>query len=200
MLLKGFAVAYFFSVIVFFILSRYRIYVVPPLIIFAALGIDWLWNRLRERNWQKFFLATFATLVTAVFSFYGTTTFGYTPENFVYDYAHLAELYEEQEDYKSAEALLQEAIKLKPDSDVILSALGSLRLNTGNPKGAVSYLRRCIEINPNYQNAWNTLGIAYEQLNEYQAARECFEIQLRIVPGHQRAKENLRRLILSVKT
>lgn len=194
-LLLGFVLAYFLSVILFFVFSRYRIYVVPPLLIFAALGINWLWNQLQERNWRKLLAAGLTVTATTVFSFYGTTTFGYSPDIFIYNYAHLAELYEKKRDYPAAEALLQEAMLRQPGSAATLCALGTLRLTVGDPVGAVDYLERCLQAENDYPNAWNILGVAYERRNNYSEASRCYARQLTLLPGHQQAKNNLQRLL-----
>jgi len=194
--LSGFALVYFLTVLVFFVFSRYRLYVVPPLLVFASMGMKWSWERLREQNWRKFVTAALVLLVAAVFSFCGTAAFGYRPEMFVNNYAQLAELYEKKGNYGSAEALLQEALRRQPEAASTLCALGTLRLTVNDPAGAVVYLHRCLEADAEYPSAWNILGAAYDRLGNYEEARRCFETQLQILPGHQQARNNLQRLVL----
>lgn len=194
-LLTAFVGAYCLSLIIFFIFSRHRIYALPPLIVFAALGIQWLWERIQEQSWRKVGLGGVVLLAAALFSFFGARTFGYKPDIFISNYAHLAELYEKKGDFTTAEALLREALQIQPEAPEILCAWGSLRLTVGDPEGALNYLRRCAEVDGEYLNVWYLSGAAYERLQNYPEARRSYELQLKIIPGHQQAKDNLQRLL-----
>lgn len=189
--LVGFVLVYSLSVLLFFVFSRYRIYIVPALCVFAAFGIVWLWERFRAHNWRHVAFGGAAVLVAAVFSFYGSKTFGYSHEIFMNNYAQLAELYESKGDYESAETLLQESLRLRPQVAATLCALGSLRIKSGDLTNAIDYLHQCIDVDPEFPNAWNILGAAYDRAGKYPEARKCFEMQLKIIPGHQQATRNL---------
>ncbi|HMQ07471.1 MAG TPA: tetratricopeptide repeat protein [Saprospiraceae bacterium] len=56
---------------------------------------------------------------------------------------------------------------------------------------AERYLRRAVQIHPNYKNAWLLLGNAHFYKDEHNEAIEKYEQALRIDPGYQEAKGNL---------
>ena len=49
----GFVGIYCLSVVAFFVCSRFRAPVLPLLCVLSGLGLEWLWLRLRERDWSK---------------------------------------------------------------------------------------------------------------------------------------------------
>lgn len=50
--LWGFVAVYSASVVAFFVCSRYRLPVLPPLMVLAAAAVLWLWERARARGWR----------------------------------------------------------------------------------------------------------------------------------------------------
>lgn len=67
-------------------------------------------------------------------------------------------------DYAAAEPLLQLASERFPHSPYAALGLGRLRLEQGDPEGAVTLLERALEIDPNC-GAQYRLGLALEQLD-----------------------------------
>lgn len=177
-LLTGFVLVYSCTVIMFFIFSRYRIYVVPPLFIFAAVGMKWLWGSLLERNWRKFASGIAVVTAASIFSFCGSSSFVNKSDMFVYDYVELAELYSKRNDFEAAEALLHEALHIQPGSAEVLYAMGSLYLSGGDLDGAIDYLRRSLTVSPENNAAWSQLGLAYEKLGNHGEAKRCYEKRL----------------------
>ncbi|HXX81929.1 MAG TPA: tetratricopeptide repeat protein [Thermodesulfovibrionales bacterium] len=195
-LLVGYIAAYSFSVIAFFVYSRYRIYVVPPLAIFAALGLRWSWEHVRGRDWRHIIPGAFVAGCVCVFSFMGVSSFvGIEPENFTHNYAHLAKLYEDKGDFKSAEALLREGMQRNPEAAPILCGLGEFYLRTGDPKQAFIHINQCLQEDEYFMNAWFQLGQANEGLGNIDQAILSYQRQLEIVPGHQFARMRLENLM-----
>ncbi len=194
-LLVGYIAAYSLSLIAFFIFSRYRAYVVPPLAILAALGIRWIWDHVQRLDWRHAIPRALAAGCVFAFSIFGASTFiGLRPENFVHNYAHLAELYEDKGDFNSAEALLQKGLQQQPNAESLLCALGSLYLKINDPNRALIYFTQCLKINEQYPNAWFMLGEVNERLGRIDEAIRWFQRQLDITPEHQSAKKHLRNL------
>jgi 4-amino-4-deoxy-L-arabinose transferase-like glycosyltransferase len=189
-LLIGFVLMYFLSVIIFFNLSRYRIFVVPPLLVLAPLGIKWMWDRMQNRNWNKFFAGCLAVIAAAVFTFHGT---GYIMDIAI-NYSNMANIFINKGDYKSAEALLREANQLWPESAAPLCKLSRVHMAVGDLEGAANDLLRCLEKDASFPNAWNNLGRVYDLLGKYQEAIKCYENQLALTPGNEVTKSNLQSL------
>lgn len=194
-LLTGYVGAYCLSLVAFFVFSRYRAYVVPPLAILAALGLRWLWDRVRRRDWRRLIPGALAAAGAGAFSFLGASTIlGFGPEDYVMNYAHLADLYEAKGDFTAAEALLRQGLQRQPEAASVLCGLGSLYLKTDDPQRALSYFAHCLKANPYYLDGWFLLGQAHEALGNLDQARWCYEKQLSIQPGHQFAAMCLQNL------
>lgn len=192
----GYVSAYSLSLIVFFIFSRYRAYVIPSLSILAALGARWIWNHVQRHDWRSAIPGAIAVACALAFSFFGASTLiGLRPANFVHNYAHLAELYADAGHYDSAEALLQEGLRKQPKAESLLCASGSLYLRKNHPEKARNYILQCLQVNELYPDAWFMLGIANEKLSWIEEAQRCFRRQLMINPDHQLAKKHLKRLM-----
>jgi 4-amino-4-deoxy-L-arabinose transferase-like glycosyltransferase len=178
-LLIGFVLMYSATVIAFFVFSRYRIYVVPPLIIFAALGMLWLWDQLKAQNWRTLAFGSGTVVVGALFSFFGTTSFINKSDMYLYDYTILSEMYAERGDYESAETLLQEALHIQPKSAEVLYELGKLHLAVNDLDEAAKYFRRCLSGNPEHNGARNFLQLVCGKKSEAEnEIKKCIEEQL----------------------
>jgi tetratricopeptide (TPR) repeat protein len=164
------------TVTAFFVFSRYRIYVVPPLFIFASLGIMWLWDRFKEQNWRSFAVGCITVVAAALFSFLGTYSFINKSDMYLYDYTLLAEMYAERGDFASAESLLQEALKIQPESAEVLYEMGKLHLAANDLDAAANDFRRCLNGNPEYVGAWDFLQFVCSKKSAGEAEmNKCIE-------------------------
>jgi hypothetical protein len=194
-LLVGYVAAYCASLIAFFVFSRYRAHVVPPLAILAALGVRWLWDQVRRREWRHLLLGTLAAAGVGALSFTGAqAVVGVDAGDYVMNYAHLADLYEAKGDFSTAEALLHEGLQRQPEAASMLCGLGVLSLKQDDPQPALGYLARCLKANPDYLDGWFLLGQAHEALGHLEQATWCYRKQLDIQPGHRFAAMCLQQL------
>ena len=60
-----------------------------------------------------------------------------------------------------------------------------------NFKAAEKIYDEILKINPNYVNAYNNLGILYNQLGEYKKSMNCYEKAIQIQPNNASAHNNL---------
>ena len=200
-LLVGYVGAYGVTLIAFFVFSRYRAYVVPPLAILAALGLRWLWDHARGGDWRHAIPGALAAVGVGAFSFVGAPTIlGFGPQDYVMNYAHLADLYETRGDFNTAEALLREGLRRQPEAASILCGLGSLYLKTDDPKRALAYFAQCLKADAYYLDGWFLLGQAHEALGNLEQAKSCYRQQLNIQPGHQFAAMCLQNLLSRMDT
>jgi hypothetical protein len=158
-LLLGCVLIYSASVIAFFIFSRYRIYVLPPLFVFASLGMMWLWDRLNEHNWRSFAFGCLTVFIAALFSFFGTTSFINKSDMYAYDYTLLSEMYAKRGAFEPAQTLLQEALQIQPESVEVLYELGKLHLAVNDLDNAANYFRRCLRVKPEHGGARDFLEL-----------------------------------------
>ena len=60
-----------------------------------------------------------------------------------------------------------------------------------NIKDAQNYYQKVLELDPNYVDAHNNLGVIFKGLGENQRAKECFEKAIKINPNFADALNNL---------
>ena len=108
-LLAIFAFGYSFSVCVFGVVSRYRIPVVPILIIFAAGGLAFAWDSWIDKNYSRFFRFAALAALAAMFVFFPIRQL-----RFAVPYNTLGVYFAQKGDWAQAELCYQKALKISP--------------------------------------------------------------------------------------
>jgi tetratricopeptide (TPR) repeat protein len=62
-------------------------------------------------------------------------------------------------------------------------------------QAAAAFWKRAVEIDPKHLNAWDGLGLAYEQLNRQKEAADAFRKQIEVRPFHSQAHKDLGRVL-----
>jgi tetratricopeptide (TPR) repeat protein len=75
-----------------------------------------------------------------------------------------------QENYKSAEALLQQTLKVQPDNAKALQLLGIVQNHLDNYDSAIQSLQRAIELDPDNAEHHNNLALSYANRKEFDTA------------------------------
>lgn len=72
-----------------------------------------------------------------------------------------------------------------------LVAAGTANLKSGNPRAAIQLLQRATQLQPNHKTAWNGLGLAYIQTQQFADAASACQKQIEINPSDQRVRDYL---------
>lgn len=99
--------------------------------------------------------------------------------------------YQAQEKYKQAIKSYDKAVKLVPDNAEYVYSRCVSKSWAGDNAGAREDCRTAVKLKPEYVDAWQTLGRAYEDLGQLDKAEECYKKVLELEPGHKGAKEGL---------
>lgn len=83
--------------------------------------------------------------------------------------------YRFNEQYEEAMNSFIEATKLNQDNNINWYAIGDLLYIQGAYEEATEYLKKSIELGNNGLNAWELLGNAYSELENYPEAVECYD-------------------------
>ena len=75
-------------------------------------------------------------------------------------------------------------------------ALGVKSYENNNLQNAQNYYQRVLEIDPNYAQAHNNLGVIFTTLEKNQKAKDCYEKAIEIDPNYVDAYDNLGKLCL----
>ena len=185
----SFLAAYMISLLPFFITSRYRLPVVPVMIIFCASGILWLWERVRARQWAGTFIPVTLLVVALVVVNLPLVDFSFGPQ-----YAVIGAVYRDAGDYGKAVEYYRLATEASPDFDLAYNSLGSSLSRMGRNAEAERALLKALQINPGLASAQSNLGLLYLQIGRMDEARRRLTIATRDEPTLKPAWENLARL------
>jgi len=163
-----FVFSYMLTVVMFFVTARFRLPVIPFLIIFSAFALVWLWERLSRRELRSltlFFLLLFPFLILTNSNAYHLSVGDFSQAHFSLGNIHL----------KAGE--LDQALK---EYDVALKRnphLPRAHLNKGiiflRKKGyakAEEEFHQELKINPGEDKAYNNLSAIYRLLGLYDQA------------------------------
>lgn len=143
-----------------FVTERYRLAVVPGLLLFAGFGLSTLWESYALRNYSR--LAVYGALLI------GSTILVSWPRRdpslWALDAYNSGWQALESNDFVLAEKKLGLAYAYVPGNAETNFALGNLRLAQGNATSAKSYYYAALRFDPQHKGAFNNLGvIAFDQ-------------------------------------
>lgn len=98
-------------------------------------------------------------------------------------------------DLDGAKTELQTAITEAPDDARAQLTMGNLLRKQRSPKTAIAYLVRATELDPASTEAWNNLGITYEQAGDLVGAERSLRRAVELAPRRQLFAENLARTL-----
>ncbi|MCX6348222.1 MAG: tetratricopeptide repeat protein, partial [Candidatus Aureabacteria bacterium] len=183
-----FIIMYFLSMVAFAAADRYRIPLIPFLLLFGALGIERLAEFARGREWGK--LALGAASGAALFGLFSLNPTGYrpAPDKWHYDRA-LA--YSDMRDWENAIREYKEAIKNQPQFLRAYNNLGNIYAIRNQYDEAARYYALVIRLDPNLAQVHSNLGNVRYKQGKVEEAIVYFRQALRIRPDLVEAWYNL---------
>ena len=100
--------------------------------------------------------------------------------------------------FKLAENLYKEILKINPDHVESNFHLGSLSVQIGNLERASQLLSKTVQIDPSHFRALNNLGIVFQKLEKHQQAIDCYKKAIGIDPNYSDAYCNLAILYMNI--
>jgi tetratricopeptide (TPR) repeat protein len=153
-----------------FITERYRLAVVPGLLLFAAFGLSDLWEAVARKQIQTI-LTYFALIV-------GSTIFVGWPVRdrslWALDTYNSGWQAFESNDLPLAEQKLKLAYAYVPDNAETNFALGNLRLAQGNKSEAKSYYLATLRLDQTHEGSYNNLGVLALEEGHWNIAAQLF--------------------------
>ena len=96
---------------------------------------------------------------------------------------------------KEAEAALQEALRLVPDSAMLHLNLGNLQDQAGSKDAALKSYLKALELDPKSLNTHYNLGLLYVELGKLPEARRAFEAALKLAPDDIETQKQLKQVL-----
>jgi tetratricopeptide (TPR) repeat protein len=161
LLVLGIIFIYSFSIILVFVAARYRLPVIPLMILFAAFLLVSLYDLVLKKNIQKLVMPL--TLV-AVFAFITQQRFFFNEYPYrvspVFTHTLLANTLNNAGQREEGKKFLEEAVRLPEDesTDDALFELGHYYRNTQEKEKAKECFYRSVKLDPNHFKSWNSLG------------------------------------------
>lgn len=191
--LAGGALLYMASFLPFFAADRYRLPVVPILLLFGAFAAVWLAERLRAKEYRPVLRLAPALAVAVVFvnvDWFRTAT----PATWAADYWSEGNRFQRQGRMAEAEARFSRALELDPANAEIWINLGVTRYSTGRLPEAAEAFREAIRRAPENATGYYDLAMCELQTGRKETARALFRRALQVEPEHRGAREELARL------
>lgn len=98
-----------------------------------------------------------------------------------------------------AERLYTEILKKNPNEGNVLNLLGTLKNDNNQPLEAVFYLKKAVQLYPNFFDAYFNLGLAYKNINEFDKALDTYEKALKLKPNDSSVYFNIANIYESKK-
>ena len=185
-----FVLGYSFAVISFFVAARYRLPIVPLLILFAAYGGSWLYARWRRQVlWPTVCLALLVVLVNWDLPPMDGRGKAATHND-------LGNAYLRQGRYDMALLKYEQATRLDSTYWQAWFNLGSLRAMRGDLRGALPILLNVLEHERERADVWSNVAGVYVGLGDYPQATRTLENALLVAPPRPDIYAELMRLYL----
>jgi tetratricopeptide (TPR) repeat protein len=194
LLLYLFVLSYSISVVIFFVCSRFRMPVIPFLIIFSAFFIWWLIDKIKNRKLSPLSMSIPVLLILVIFLNTGRGKIIPETEQNAQDHFILATTYERLGKLPEAVREYQTALEYDPEFAGAFNNLGIIYGQIGKPQLAAEQFNEAIGLDPNYDKAYFNLGVIYQQADSLDKAEQVYLRALQINPQYEAARLNLGKL------
>ena len=185
-------IATFAGGVAFFVSGRYRLPVVPILIVLASYALWWLVRAARQRRWGPLAVAGGIGVALAVHA--NVPVEGFDVErSFARDHYYLAVHYRSQQQLDLALRHYEESLRRNPDFWLSYNGRGVCLAEIGRLDEAVASFRKAIDLVPTRAEPWTNLGIALATHGRVEDAVPCWERALTLDPGDEGARTSLER-------
>ena len=162
-----------------FVTERYRLAAVPGLLLFAAFGLQTLWQSCSSGNYRT--LVSYISLLVAAAIF--VTLPRKKPSLWAMEAYNSGRQALESNNLPLAELQLQRAYSYVPDNPETNFALGNLRLAQGDRLGAKSFYRAALRADGKHKNALSNLGVLALEEHQWEMAIDLFRAAIQSDPA-----------------
>jgi len=193
-LLYGFVVTYSFATILFFILDRYRLPILPALLPFAAHTVLVLRDAVARRRPAR--AGVVAAGVAVAMLAMRANVYGIDEDAGVAQVIYRLGIVADSEGkLEEAVGYYRETLALKPDYDKCHLNLGVDLARLGRLEEAMGHLDVAQRLNPGYYRAPFNRGVVLEQLGRFAEARDAYRRAVEIEPRYLIARASLAEML-----
>jgi tetratricopeptide (TPR) repeat protein len=184
-----FIVLHILSIIIFFVCARYRLPVIPLLIITGVFGIKSLITSFKEKVYRDVIIGFIVLVVFLIISNYNT---GDMEDEYTADtYYNLGMHYVEELDMIEAESLFKKAVEIRPFYPEANGGLGLIYFERGEYKKALKYYQNSLQKHPEFAKSLINSGTLYIRMGNTEKAIEYYERALNTQPQNENIKRYL---------
>lgn len=178
------------AISLFFITDRYRIAILPVVIVLAVLPLESMLQRWHagQRSWGLMLALLLVALVFLTDGHRLTIDRSRMRRDI---HIHDALRFAKAERYEAAVAEYQQALQLDPGDPEVVDGLARLYARAGHDSLALQQLRGLLRDDPQNARSWYNLGNQYRRLDRYREAIEAYQKSLAIEPRREAAWNNL---------
>jgi protein O-GlcNAc transferase len=116
--------------------------------------------------------------------------YNYIPDNLELT-INISEIYRIQEKYKESLGALSKAFKMFPNNYLIFFYAHNIYEEIGDDQTAIEMLKNCLTANPNFLNAYNSLGNILRKIKKFEDAILIYQSGLNIFQNNEVLLNNL---------
>jgi tetratricopeptide (TPR) repeat protein len=169
----SFVISYTASVVVFFVTSRYRMPVIPILLLFSAFAVWKMWRLLLEGKWR--FLCLWLAGLVVLLLLANSHLLGPKSSPDVQNYYTLGTVYGRKGDVEKAIDCYRTAIRLDSTFADPHNNLGNLYARMGDRDGARQQYEKAIALDPHFSKPYFNLANTYYADGEFETAAQLYE-------------------------
>ncbi len=186
--LWGFVVSYMLGVVAFFVTARYRLPVVPILIVLAAFATCWIIDQLRTRRWSAI---VGAAVIVAAGGLLAARIPPGVEVGLAQSYGSAGIVLLEQGKIAEGDAYLEKALQLYEAQPKILHAYGTSRMQQGDYARAEQCFRKLVVLEPTHPEGLKHLGFVLARQSKLAEAITAFRQALKLFPDDAKLHANL---------
>ena len=191
LLVTLFIVSYMFSVIIFFISARYRLPIIPFLIIFSSYSLCRFVEMIRAKEVRE--ITIWGALLIPLFVGINKN-FNFLKDIEIIPVSHhnnVGSIYMNIGRLDEAVVELKKALSINPHFEEAHNNLGIAYYRQGLIRDAIDEYKKTLEINPDFAEAHYNLGVAYAGKGMMDEAISEYKKVLAIKPNYAKARNNL---------
>jgi Flp pilus assembly protein TadD len=166
-----FIITYSFSFILFFVCARYRLPIIPFLIILSSFAITTSIHHLKKGMYRQC-IAPFVIFIASYVLF--NSNISRLKDNPAINYLALGEAEFRNSNYNRALSYLTKALPYYSHDGEVMNQLGACYYYLGQYEEALKYYLRSIEINPHQSEAYDNIGSIYYSRRQFETAKNYF--------------------------
>jgi len=179
-----FILAYFVSIIPFFVTSRYRIPVMPCLILFAAYTVSAVIRYVRNHEWRRISIMAVALALTGLAVNYPFHTGNLGMSQAINSFGHALA---NQGMYEKAIEAYELALSYNPYDYQVYYNMGTTCIRIQQYDRAIEQFKKAIELNPTFYSAWLNLSNIYYMKGMSEEDRKVQEKLIQLSPANFKA-------------